>query len=281
LGGHELGHAVWRRFGLRGDVKETIALSVQQHMTDNWSRLCDSLQIGFAKATPPAENTVAIPYLKQATEWAVKQVQETFCDYLGVRLFGLPFLYAMAYVFSPRPPHRRSPEYPELRVRVSNAVTYAGRHLDVPEDLAAVFGPEDPPEGTGNRLLYEIADRARADLDDWAIARVEAIVEQSQVDLPDGSEALRESQRIRRCFELNVPAEQARGLADILSAAWAEFLTYREFHRSTWRESDSGQADLPDEEARKRRAGRAAQLKDVVLKTIEIYEIEHLMAERP
>ena len=42
-----------------------------------------------------------VQFWEQAVAWCLRQAEESFCDFIGVRLFHLSYLDAFAYLLSP------------------------------------------------------------------------------------------------------------------------------------------------------------------------------------
>ncbi|HUY32087.1 MAG TPA: hypothetical protein VMV69_04845 [Pirellulales bacterium] len=261
LAGHELGHAVWQK----ADYHTAITPCIKTHMLDvirsRWKEFQAALP--SPKGAPVAladltTNMFCVQFWQQCVPWALRQAEESYCDFVGIRIFGESYLHAFAYILSPSTEGERSLVYPNMRKRVSNLLDAASsygvpvppHYLDMFDDLA------NPNLIQSNAFLLSVADsvldKMKADLIDRAVADVNA----SSLKLPSQSE----SDRIFCRFLYVVPAENCKSLADILNAGWRAHF----------------QSDLWDGIPHVRRH-RERNLKELVLKNFEVYEIEQIL----
>jgi hypothetical protein len=95
VAGHEIGHSVWRAhsrgFGLDPKFLAAIDGAIAGHPAET-SRLMAQLG-GGARATDQIRRLVYIN--------GIKQLEEIFCDAIGLYFFGPSFLYAMEYFLAP------------------------------------------------------------------------------------------------------------------------------------------------------------------------------------
>ena len=268
LAGHELGHSLWRA----NDVGDELNFSVVQHVI-NAIVLQKDLFIktyqselsypDIESATQPQFIQILIDntrFFTNAIEWCKSQAEETFCDFVGLRLFGVSYLKAFSYLASPRLSMQRVEEYPRLTTRVRNLVDVALRfHVDPPAGFTELF--EDDPEADHQdsvRFNLHVADEALGALRDTISIKVEHFLSSDLAPHPDGEEV----GRILRCVKQVVPAKDARSLADILNAAWLAF------------EDESLWESIPELHKKKDEV-----LKELILKNIEIFEIERRQQE--
>lgn len=119
LAGHELGHSVWRRNRLRGDFDARVWKEV---FTFFQSRPEEFKEIvpGIDKQKLDQANLFVQRKLAPAYEWTMRQAEESFCDFAGLRLFSEAYLCAFAYLLSPSFDLARIPSYPNYKTRVDN-----------------------------------------------------------------------------------------------------------------------------------------------------------------
>ena len=120
---------------------------------------------------------------------------------------------------------------------------------------------EDDPEADHQdsvRFNLHVADEALGALRDAISIKVEQFLSSDLAPHPDGEEV----RRILRCVKQVVPAKDARSLADILNAAWLAFEDER-----LWE-------SIPELHRKKDEV-----LKELILKNIEIFEIERRQQE--
>jgi hypothetical protein len=253
LAGHELGHTAWLSDGLAHTMEKAVEISVIEEIMRRWDE-CKSF---FHDHKPEDVGTdlLARPMWKPAWDWALRQCEEHFCDFFGLRIFGEAYLYAFAYLIAP---HRRGPRpliYPNLRIRAA-CLAAAGRKygLAVPDGYADLFEDlKDPaPEHRRESLLLSLADAVRSQFVDRLQSDADKIISQSGLEM-------RSLSLVESCCKrlaLMVPAERSKGLANILNAAWKGWLNPNFFR---------------DAEHNRR---RLENLREVVLKSIEVLEIE-------
>lgn len=118
LAGHELGHTIW-------NVKSLAAHYAQRVEEAMLSAIRDRFE-DYQKFYPghAGKNEDVVPenlFIKRAialpSEWAIKQCEELFCDFVGLFLFDAAYLHAFAYLFAPTA-GQRSLLYPNTLTRV-------------------------------------------------------------------------------------------------------------------------------------------------------------------
>lgn len=195
-----------------------------------------------------------------AAHWALMQAEESFCDFLGLRIFGWAYLEAFAYLLSPGVPGSRSTDYPTMLVRIDNLLKAAAAYGVTPSP-----GYRNQFEDSGPLTLLdedtfrlEIADDALTRLVDRLITEADDVVTASGI--VNWSDAQRK--KIVKRFKLVVPYEECNCLADILNAGWEAFRD-----PDFWKDSPQvfEKKDLI--------------LKELVLKNIELFEIEQILEE--
>ncbi len=257
LAGHELGHTVWAARDLGTLLIPTVAQNVVDVVTSRWgdfSRL-------FSPTYPAAELTTrmdAIAIWQVAAQWCVAQAEETFCDFLGFTLFGESFLHAFSYLLAPALGARRV-DYPKIRERALRLEQLSQtKGATPPAGYTDLFDDDLTPGLTPEQLfLLEVADEAVSLL----VGELTNLAEQVVADagIPAATDA--EKRRILDRFRLMVPAEQCQSLGDLLNAAW-----HASLDDTFWEKSS-----IPT-------SRRQPILKDLVLKNLEVMEIERIQA---
>ena len=189
----------------------------------------------------------------------MRQAEETYCDFIGLRIFGISYLYAFAYLLSPNIASERAEDYPNFRRRAENLAKAAKAFgVKVGTTYANLFEDLDTPDLTdGQKFMLSIADNALEEIVPDLINRANEAIENSGVTIAAESEAKRISER----FQLVVPAENAKCLADILNAGWTAMRD-----ANLWK-------DIPAVNQGSKR-NRDKVLKELILKNIEVFEIE-------
>ena len=263
LAGHELGHSVWEKC----DLESTYAVLLRHEVIKSVKNNRVDFQQTFPYLTPIADadltsNMFAIRAWEPAVQWALRQAQETFCDFIGLRLFGSAYLSAFAYLIAPNHSGQRCNFYPSLGDRVDNLCRAAKQYgIAEPLDYEDMFADEaDSHMVPADAFCLSRADDAVKKLTDKLISQAKTIVAETKAPLPSGEEATRIIEQLRKVS----PAENTRGLADILNAAWK----LSEDH-TLW-------CDKPQLRDKQERI-----LAELVLKNIELHEIEQRTKRTP
>jgi hypothetical protein len=222
LAGHELGHSVWvaRDLGHIFDplVREGIIKSVKE----DWK----AFQAAFSDV-PDDENSVTVDMAvvqawEPAVPWALQQAEETFCDFLGIQVFGTSFLSAFAYLLSPNPNGDRCEYYPGMRRRVANMVRAANEYgVECPSDYIDLFEDDSTPSMVpADAFRLRAADNAVATVIDKLMEEAKAQIDKTELERPDPKEADRILDQLRKV----APAEGYSGPKkldhDVRSRSW-------------------------------------------------------------
>jgi hypothetical protein len=258
LTGHELGHSVWRKAapgrsqflaGLNHELQKSLTKSYEDHWLD--------FQHTF-KTAEPKDKLLTDLFLRnvwtQSYRLAWRQIEELFCDIIGLRLFGESFLYSFIYLIAPNIGDRAA-HYPTLAARVTVLVKASGFFgIDVPKDFASYF--MDPPKRTltSESFVLKMADLASEALTDSLIEAVKNHVGSTKLALPKSSER----DRIVKHFCALSPGSTISSLGDIVNAGWQI--------RLNWNLSDKFGFDPKV---------RLEILNDLVFKTMEVMEYEY------
>ncbi len=263
LAGHELGHSYWSKEQMGSSLEPNFRKEILAILKTRWK----DCQAAFPsiKITKNQINTNTAAY---ETIWApalsltLMQGEETFCDFLGLRIFGTSYLESFAYLLAPNDLGERSLEYPDMLPRIGNLVR-AAKEYGVPvrpgyEDQFDNYEPPDLSEEDEFRL--EMADEALDKLVPGLIKEADRVVKEAGIESSTPQEIARIVSRVR----LVVPAEGCKTLADILNAAWVAYLD-----NDLWRDVEQV------------RDKRDKVLKELILKNIELFEIEQILKESP
>jgi hypothetical protein len=258
LAGHELGHTIWADRNILGQFAQPIEKLITRAITgDRWSEYQELHPEVKDKAAVTDDLIVRQTWLA-AADWAARQAEETFCDMVGLQIFGESYLQAFAYLLSPRLVGIRSVIYPNFQRRVSDlkgGATAFG--IAVPPNYSDLFEDfNEPPNYERNkRFLLSLADSASEQQVPSLVSLAGKIVVDANVPLPSNEKI----DEIYKDFELIAPAQSAVSLANILNAGW------RAFHDANlW----AGITQI---------ASKKAVLKELVLKSIEVLEYEEIV----
>lgn len=259
LCGHELGHHVWEKKNIHNNFTQRIVSAVVDQIV--------ARRVTFEKHFPVARGADKKKLLSDivlraawdpARVWALRQAEEVFCDYMGVRIFGESFLYAYEYLVAPELGFHRTPFYPSSYDRAMYLEeTARSRGVPVPADYAKQFRSEAVRGTQRQRLLLSIADEVvRSTVADLADA---AWTFCANVGVPELSPSDSSFEAIVLCL----PPETPR-LSEIMNGAWRANLD-----ESLWTEQP------------KRKQNKSRILNDLVLKALEVIEANELWAREP
>lgn len=258
LSGHEIGHSVWTTYKMDQEFRPEFIHAIKDYIRDHW----EDYTSYFPKVKKEDLDTVlAVQQTwQQAQSWLFAQAKESFCDFIGLRIFGTSFLHAYAYLFAPNVSSPRSVKYPNSIKRVSNLIAAAnakGYKFRMPDGYKDMFEDRPLPKLTkGEKFQLAIADHVLGSKVNILIKRAEEIISGTVILKP----CEKESDRIYERFKFVVPAQKAESLADIINGAW------KAYNKSElWKH-------LPKINEEKENV-----LKDLVLKNIEIFTYEGLL----
>ena len=260
LAGHELGHTVWSSQGYNKTYRLLIEQAVVKTIRDRWSEY---------SATHPdvAESQLETDMFARqtwatASQVAIQQAQESFCDCLGLKVFGESYFHAIAYLASPMQSGTRPIKYPNTINRAEHLLRAGNKFgLANPPDFLSHFVNLDSPyqNDKWKQFLLSVADTASDSIIDALIQKADEIVAGAAVQT-------RQPEVAKECvrqYKLMVPAQHAGNLPNVLNAAW-EALLQPEFF---------GKRVPPDRVI--------GLLSEIVLKTCEVLEIEQILRETP
>jgi hypothetical protein len=164
LAGHELGHSVWRRPVVRGpSVAQPLLLELQTALVEQYRANWLEFQKAFDVTEPP-DQILANLFLRsiwsQSYRLAERQLEELFCDVLGLAIFGESFLYAFIYVLTPNLGDR-VPHYPALSRRIETLERASQKlSIEVPKDFASYFSEMSSAKSARDAFVLRMADNA-------------------------------------------------------------------------------------------------------------------------
>jgi hypothetical protein len=257
LAGHELGHSIWMTRDLSSKFGSLLEAKVLLDIKSRWPEY-HALFPDVASQAVLNSDFFARQTWSPAAEWGQRQAEETFCDFSGLRLFGESYLHAFAYLLAPKQLWVRSVLYPNLMKRVDNLVRAAAEYdIPVPPRYRHEFEDLLPPNAFDRPQIFllSLADAASSSVTDALMIQARTIVD-SGVQHPSSEP---EVEKLLKDFQAVAPATNAGCLANILNAGW------RAFHDpKLW--EDVHQIRL-----------KAKTLKELILKSIEVFEYEQLL----
>ena len=255
LAGHELGHLLWTKEKLYDHLYPQAEDLVIDEIAHDFSTFVAAFGLQGKTTSDLTTDPDVLPLYAPSIEWLLAQAQESFCDFVGLRIFGWSYTKAHAYLLAPKLSMRRSERYPNIATRAKNLEKAAGRY-NVQIDCGYVDMFEDDEEPFVTRpdlFLLSIADKSLDNLIDDLISEADRLITAAGIAHSTDEEI----DNILGRYKVVVPFEGASGFPSILNAAW--------------KVHDQPKFWKGREEVQKKRSG---VLKDLVLKNIEIYELE-------
>lgn len=256
--GHELGHSLWRRDKCRDhfepEINRAIINAIKGSLRNEYNRVFSP----FSIAADRCDDYNNLWTWEEAADYCFRQVEEIFSDFVGLRLFGTSYLDAFEYLLGPALSTERDPEYPSDALRVQYLEDNAARvGVTIAASYKIKFVPQNSPfNPQRNAHLQMILADAGSDALVASIANhVSHLCANRGVTAPEADETT----HILDHFLAGVPAEGTSGLGAILNAGWSAF------------KSDHFMAKSPDQE-------RMKTINELVLKSVEVYEIERMTA---
>jgi hypothetical protein len=256
LSGHELAHNLVALRDLRREFESELEKALVHRITsrlDEYRRLFPDTP---TDASELSTNLIAIDTWRPAFDHAFPQAEETFCDIIGLGIFGTAYLHAFEYVVSPNLSSYREPNYPQMRVRAQTLKEVANDlRVEVPDGFVEMFLDAVPrPTTVQDSFLVEMADLATRDVTPKLLKRANTILTDAKISRPTREEVELVADRLA----MAVPATRVSSLAALANGAWEAFL------------SDSPWSNTPNISP----ADGDRVLTDLVLKSIEVFEIE-------
>jgi hypothetical protein len=158
------------------------------------------------------------PIIGRSVVLGIRQVEELFCDFVGLCLFGKSYLFAFDYVISPTICGSRIGDYPNTKTTRAILLVKYGEQLGFKMDgYENRFIDEKMPGVNEQDFLVKMADIAVSTWTDriFEIAR-------NHVFSSVGTCLVEEHELYaRKCFAACVPTPKSISLGDLINAAWA------------------------------------------------------------
>lgn len=259
LVGHELGHLVWQK----KKYKDQLSLEVRNAIINGIKKRWQDFKIIFLGTVGDVNqdnlmtDLVLIPIWGTSYRWALRQCEEVFCDFLGLMIFGVSYLFAFEYILSPYLGESRSPRYPSIIDRVRYLSKAASRFgIEVPVGYSENFSNEPEELKRHEKYLATVSDNAVATILDRLMVLAEGAVAEAGLYLPKTDAA----DRVYKAFEMLVPACDIGNLGELVNGGWKARLDQNLWYnnKAVWHR-------------------REQVINDLLLKSIEVMEVEGLM----
>jgi len=261
LAAHELGHVIWRRKGrgVKADFDPAIRDCILDLYRNNWTRIktdCfDGREIDKSKLET---DLFTIGTWGQSATLAQRQLEEIFCDFIGVFIFGPSFLHAFRYLVAPSLGKSRSVKYPSLRAR-AKYMKFAAEHYGIPTSDNFVDGFQEQLTRLPKRstAIVEMADSATEQL----YPKLIELVDKHHGEAKPYTTYMTEVKNTRVSLENLIPAANTDSIAVIVNAGWEIRLALEKWDLSL-REKDKQKIEVE----------KMRILNDLLLKSFEVYE---------
>lgn len=222
LAGHELGHSVWAN----EDLENKWATGVEERIHDYLLKNEPAFRAAFPahadrKITKDelSSNIFFAFIISDISKMIFGQMEETFCDAIGMHIFRESFVHAFHYLLAPGFGGDRDLFYPTLRARAQFMVDFGG--LDFARlgyaDFPGEFHERQPRLGDEQKFLSQAADSITQSVakDLYAEAALKVRADAEDLVAVEGGHS-----DILLLFKKGIPARRPRSLPDILNAGW-------------------------------------------------------------
>ena len=255
LAGHELGHNVWRTYDLQPKYNQLVGETVEDVIK---GELFQEYKEEFAEIQQPRD--VSTMYGQNAWamcwSWALAQLQEIFCDYVGLAIFREAFLWSFAYLLAPG--LGRSPTYPDIVDRV-DAQLFAAETIGISplDNYKESFVSSTVPDDSRTRLWLKTGSIVCKRLLDRILDEALFVVGES----PTVKYSCQQVREVYDRFNIGVPVQRSYAITNIVNAGW-------KFYHDGFGSWKKDYPNLLNDPSRPE-----SMLSDLVFKSIEVSEI--------
>jgi hypothetical protein len=216
LAGHEIGHAIWRRTNVGNSHAKAIERAIITEARENWQELEATYSLGISP-TEIANDLFAISLLKTSYEYAKRQIEELFCDVVGIFVFGESYLQAFRYLVAPAVSDHRSHYYPPMSIRVEfNADAFKTIFNKDVNWFKECFTRKTDTDQRAPDLLLRMADNVTKKYFENIVQAVLNYMPLRSIEKYNESEV----DVIYESFKKVCPVNKKYSIASILGAAW-------------------------------------------------------------
>jgi hypothetical protein len=225
---HELGHSIWLKRNLTEKYSGKIESAITEYINNN-SRVLLPFSSGSTEddSSNLFSHQLRQQFVIDATESCIRQLEELFCDFVALCLYGKSYLYAFAYLVAPSDGGERSLNYPDTRARAEIMEKYA-KEIGIAVDS---YGSEFHPDSQKIRHSYEgvilrVADSMRGNYTDEVFNEAKTFVLSSGHSFPNSENI----SSIANFFRYGIPTDQDFSLGEIMTAAWSIFVDWEVYN---------------------------------------------------
>jgi hypothetical protein len=204
LTGHELGHSVWTNENLENRWAAPVQKKVYEYIK---------------KEKSSAKSTTDFLIVDEISKIALAQMEEVFCDAIGLIIFGESFVHAFHYLLAPGWGGERPLYYPALPTRAKFMVDHGGIDFSAIgyANFPLEFMERQPRLSSDQNLILNAADFIT---DSVAGELYKEATKKVLNDIPDLISDNNANNEIIHLFKKGIPARRPRSLPDILNAGW-------------------------------------------------------------
>jgi hypothetical protein len=238
LAGHELGHSIWRNEKLENKWAAEVRQNARDQLKSRWTMFQSAFpeHSSLRPTDDELSNNIFLVHVQSdILGLSLSQIEEIFCDAIGIQLFGASFAYAFHYLLAPSLGGPRALEYPTLASRAEFLANFGKIDLKALgfSDYASEFQDQQPNLAPRPDFISTAADNIGRTMGEKMYREAGQIVSSKAGRFVPDRDA---EATILRMFEHEIPARMPRSLADILNASWA----YVKKHASTFNENERG-----------------------------------------
>lgn len=209
LAGHEIGHSAWRVTNVEDAFSERLNKAVDAAIQAHKRALDEK----------PGEDDLvtrsSVAVLRdRCAEHALHQLEELYCDLVGLYLFGSSYLFAFDYLLGPGGSDR-SLDYPSDAQRME-ILTKGAEELGIDVDPALGQHWTASTCAADQRRFVSIVDDAVATLVDDLKAHVQELMDSRGIAPPSADGIV----KVYEAFAQSQPYAERATLGEIISAGW-------------------------------------------------------------
>ena len=207
LAGHEIGHSAWRIANVEDDLAEALYVAVDAAIESKG-------KAGSGPEDDLVTRSSASVLRDRSAAYALHQLEEIYCDLIGLNLFGPSYLYAFDYLLAPGGADR-SLDYPSDAQRMAILAETA-------EELGVFVDPALRQRWTQancsdeQRRFSAIVDEAVAAMIGNLKDHIQGFHRQRDLQPPSAAEI----NEVYAAFARRQPYEGQASLGAIISAGW-------------------------------------------------------------
>ena len=215
LVGHELGHNIWFDKKLKHEFDSRVSELLRDAILEEYWDALVSQDLGPVKLEDLQQSRDDDPQVADVVQNLAKialgQLEEYFCDAVGLRLFSEAYLQSLCYLCLPGFPQQNA-VYPQFRDRLRRLESLSSR-IDVQWCV-----------DSNQSYDYSVASDAKSSIVSLVVEALIHDVQQLALDVLDSRLVPRRDpvrvEHIAVQFRTLVPASGRQNLTDLINAAW-------------------------------------------------------------